>query len=307
MADQLKPTERTVVTLPMYAGAVIRAWHHVGEGYPSKEAVAVLWAQYWIETGGAACWGWNLGNVKKFPNDGYDYHCLNRVWEGVSKGMAQQLIASGQAVADPSPDHQKAVGANQVSVIFNPPHPATRFRYFPNLDVAMEDHLVLLAKKRFSPAWPAVIAGDYLQFARSLKARGYFTASAEAYAGGMRAPFAAFMRSTGYEEAMSEITGEALPQPPRIALTLANFATVLDYQRELVAEGYDVGATGADGAMGPKTKAAIIEFQRRHGLVPDGLVGTKTKQAFLAEATKRGLTGEWNRLTAAGREDEEEA
>jgi len=281
----------------MYVRAVIRAWPKVGTGVPSKEAVGVLWAQFSIETGGRACWGWNLGNVKKFPGDGYDYHCLNRVWEGVSKGMAQRLIESGQATADPSISHQKAVGVNRVSVIFNPPHPATRFRWFPNLDEAMEDHLVLLAKKKFSTAWPAVVAGDCTQFAKALRAKGYFTASADAYAKGMERSFKPYMASTAYEEAVAELNGEPSPTAPSVALTLANFMALVDIQRELVAEGYDLGSAGADGVSGPKTKAAIVEFQRRHRLVPDGLVGPKTRQALLAEAIKR-TKPEWNRLTA---------
>jgi len=32
----------------------------------------------------------------------------------------------------------------------------------------------------------------------------------------------------------------------------------------------------ADGAFGPKTKAAVMEFQRRSGLVADGIVGPRT-------------------------------
>lgn len=71
------------------------------------------------------------------------------------------------------------------------------------------------------------------------------------------------------------------------SLTLADFDTIEEYQRELIALGYDLGPAGADGVMGKKTKAAIIQFQQVHGLVPDGIVGPKTRAAFLAEAIKR--------------------
>ncbi|MFA6257329.1 MAG: peptidoglycan-binding domain-containing protein [Candidatus Paceibacterota bacterium] len=36
-----------------------------------------------------------------------------------------------------------------------------------------------------------------------------------------------------------------------------------------------------DGDFGPKTKAAVITFQKLNGLVPDGLVGPLTKGRLL--------------------------
>ena len=35
-----------------------------------------------------------------------------------------------------------------------------------------------------------------------------------------------------------------------------------------------------DGIIGGRTTAAVIRFQRRHGLTPDGVVGPKTRRAF---------------------------
>lgn len=49
-------------------------------------------------------------------------------------------------------------------------------------------------------------------------------------------------------------------------------------QTKLINWGYLSGK--ADGIFGPKTKAAVIYFQRRNGLVADGIVGTKTAQAL---------------------------
>ena len=37
-----------------------------------------------------------------------------------------------------------------------------------------------------------------------------------------------------------------------------------------------------DGRFGPKTKARVIEFQRRAGLSPDGIVGPMTSKALVA-------------------------
>lgn len=71
-------------------------------------------------------------------------------------------------------------------------------------------------------------------------------------------------------------------------LTLTDFDTIEEYQTELIAQGYDLGPAGADGVMGKKTKAAIVQFQQLHRLVPDGIVGMKTRTAFLEAAISRG-------------------
>lgn len=55
--------------------------------------------------------------------------------------------------------------------------------------------------------------------------------------------------------------------------------TVQGLQAMLMQRGYNVGAI--DGDMGPKTKAAIVAFQRDHGLTPDGVAGPKTRNALL--------------------------
>lgn len=47
------------------------------------------------------------------------------------------------------------------------------------------------------------------------------------------------------------------------------------YQRQLAEVGFDPGP--ADGVRGPKTKAALMAFQERHGLVADGVYGPATK------------------------------
>jgi hypothetical protein len=216
MADQLLPTKRTAISRDDYVRACVRGMLAIGEGVPSEAAVAVSYAQYWIETGGAACWCFNIGNVKHTSGDGYDYLMLNGVWEGESPAAAAQLIASGQAVADTSASHAKSVGAGRVSVIFNPPHPATWFRAFASLDEGMTEHLGLLSK-RFGTAWPALLAGDYVGFAVALHAQGYFTASADAYAAGMRTPYNALIASSTYEELVATLDAPIQTQPEDVA------------------------------------------------------------------------------------------
>ncbi len=49
-------------------------------------------------------------------------------------------------------------------------------------------------------------------------------------------------------------------------------------QQKLIKWGYLNGS--ADGIFGAKTKAAVIAFQKKNGLVADGIVGTRTAQAL---------------------------
>lgn len=239
MAEQV-PVKRTVITLRDYARAAVLCWP--GEAVPEKVSVAVLWAQYLIETGGTACWNYNVGNVKSVPGDGYRFHCLGGVWEGVTPEQATRLIGAGEAHADPSPDHAKAVGPSRVSVIFQPPHQATRFRAFESLDEAMGDHLHFL-QRRFAKAWPAVLTGDYRLFAMKLKEQGYYTASSEAYANGMRRPYQDFLMSTGYEDTLLAMAQDAVATQPDLMAPTTAATHPTEYPRVLSEAETGSGAT----------------------------------------------------------------
>jgi peptidoglycan hydrolase-like protein with peptidoglycan-binding domain len=56
--------------------------------------------------------------------------------------------------------------------------------------------------------------------------------------------------------------------------------SVLDVQQFLSSNGFNPGPI--DGQTGPKTKNAVIEFQKEIGLLADGMVGNKTKDAMRA-------------------------
>jgi membrane-bound lytic murein transglycosylase B len=59
-----------------------------------------------------------------------------------------------------------------------------------------------------------------------------------------------------------------------------NKAQRAELQSALLRKGYDIGS--ADGILGPKTRAAIIDWQGRAGLLPDGHAGGRLLSALSA-------------------------
>lgn len=53
-------------------------------------------------------------------------------------------------------------------------------------------------------------------------------------------------------------------------------AAVQDVQKKLVALGYNIGSSGADGVFGNDTKNAVIKFQKNSKIDADGIVGSQT-------------------------------
>ncbi len=176
----LVPLIRTPVAMTDYARALLRAWKAECNVFPAKEAAGVLWAQYMIETGGAATWNFNLGNVKVTQaqvDAGVPYFDLPGTWE----------IIDGQRV------------------VLQPGDPGRRFRAFASLDDAMLEHFRFLRNRRYKSSWPSVEAGDCTAFARHLKAAGYFTASAEAYAAGMLPHHKHWMKSLAFDDELQKL------------------------------------------------------------------------------------------------------
>ena len=60
--------------------------------------------------------------------------------------------------------------------------------------------------------------------------------------------------------------------------------TILDVQKALIAAGFNPGSP--DGVMGPRTRAAIMAFQRAKGLEVDGIVGPVTAAALFGKSHK---------------------
>lgn len=55
---------------------------------------------------------------------------------------------------------------------------------------------------------------------------------------------------------------------------------VMLLQQKLIELGYDLGPDGADGDFGAKTLAALMQFQRDHGIEVDGIFGQETFTAM---------------------------
>ncbi len=76
---------------------------------------------------------------------------------------------------------------------------------------------------------------------------------------------------------------DSLDQSVNVIKEGSNNNFVVDLQKYLnkIALRYpSIGALNVDGKFGPKTKAAVIEFQRLFGLTQDGVVGTSTWEAI---------------------------
>lgn len=86
----------------------------------------------------------------------------------------------------------------------------------------------------------------------------------------------------------------------------AKSADVAEMQGILIALGYDLGRTGADGIFGSETRSAVRAFQADNELTPDGVAGPKTWQkalALIAEVEGRGMTEDPPEPSALGIEE----
>ena len=77
------------------------------------------------------------------------------------------------------------------------------------------------------------------------------------------------------------VTGQAIVDGIRHHLETPEQWSSEDWQKALVGAGFLTDGD-VDGAWGPKSKTALVAFQRSRGLAVDGLRGTLTKSALIA-------------------------
>lgn len=177
------PTVRTNFTIADFIKSLVRAWYDLYRVLPKKSQVAVLYAQWGLETGlGTYCWNFNTGNIKAVDVPGVvvEYCVLSGVWE----------IVNGR------------------KVFLSPENPGSWFRAFPTLDAGVDYHMSFLRNKRYKIAWTAVEQGDPVQFAKLLKQQGYYTAAEADYIKAMQYHFVRFMADSIYESALQDVINE---------------------------------------------------------------------------------------------------
>lgn len=211
MTTQLHPT-RTPLVPPHVREALARAWPDA-----PPNAIAVLMAQIGLETGWNSCVCWNLGNVKAAANGPVPW-C----------SFATVEFVNGKRV-------ELAAGA-----------PGTSFRAFATLDEGIAFYFEFLQKK-FARSWPAVLAGDPLEFARLLREQDYYTAPLADY-------------QAGLERIFNDWADPPLATRQELAEALARLVyDTTDY------------------------RDAVMCFQREHELVVDGDAGRLTRRALRRE------------------------
>lgn len=155
--DQLTPLAPDESTVALHDG-----FGEVLQYSPSDPALALLWAQWALETGrGRSMHMRNFGNIKAGPQ--YEgYYCQFRCNEYL---------------------REKVAGVSKLVLRwFDPPHPQTNFRAYLKALAGATDYVRFLATKpRYARAWACVLEGNPPGFVHELKVAGYFTAHEAPY------------------------------------------------------------------------------------------------------------------------------
>ncbi len=183
---QQVPTIKTTPTKQEFTSMCLRVWAEQNNAIPTQQQIAILFAQWGLETNyGANCYCFNFGNVKAVdnPTETIEYCALNGVFEYI----------------------------NGQKVIIPPTNPGAWFRAFNSLQEGMEFYLGFLRNGRYKAAWQAVEDGSPQEFVHQLKVAGYFTAPEASYLALEMEIFNDFMSKDYYTLAVEAFNGVAFP------------------------------------------------------------------------------------------------
>ena len=193
VTKQTKPKPADVVSM------LHTAWPELNE-----QGARTLTAQFMFETGeGVNCYNWNLGNVKSGPNDKHMY--LRGVWECTSSAGAQGEVDRGNGLARLATAEEirtkgwKCDSPTPVAVVFEPPHPISRFRAYDSLTEGAQrwvGHHQNIAR-RYPDYVPNLNAGNIAAVAHTLKLVNYYSGSEPVYVTGMTGKKAKIDRELG--------------------------------------------------------------------------------------------------------------
>lgn len=169
------------------AYALREAWKKLYQEYPSVDSLALLWAQWALETGrGKAIHCYNFGNIKRSADEDYCMYRCNEVINGKLEW-------------------------------FDPPHKQTWFRAYSTAVDGAYDYIKFLSQKqRYQTAWAAVQVGNPAAFGHALKMAGYYTADEVRYTKGLVSLTSEFKRKIETIMAWQAPTPEPTPAPTPI-------------------------------------------------------------------------------------------
>lgn len=141
------------------------------------------------------------------------------------------------------------------------------FRSYPGgMEEGVKGYFDFISTKRYANLKSATTPREYLE---RIKADGYATSSTYV---NTNMNYILKHDLTKWDDFNHECMTTISENKPILKIgSKGDYVTIA--QGRLVVAGYDIVV---DGIFGQKTKQAVIEFQKGHGLTPDGVIGPKT-------------------------------